>query len=80
MPKPQYSARVHVQATLSQDQILCLLTADAEGDLYGPDPAGVPSWLLSEMEDMGLITVGHCPDAWKLSQDGRDARAVLLAN
>ncbi|WP_376959623.1 hypothetical protein ABNQ39_06875 [Azospirillum sp. A26] len=80
MPKPQYSARVHVQATLSRDQILCLLTADAEDEIYGPDPAGPPDWLLIEMEDLGLIAPGHCPGAWKLSQDGRDARAALLSD
>lgn len=79
MPKPQYSARVHVQATLSQDQILCLLTADAEGDVY-PDGAEIPDWLIGECEDLGLVTPGHCPGVWRMTDDGRDARAALLSD
>lgn len=80
MSKPQYSARIHVQAMLSQDQILCLLMADESGDIHGPDPAGPPDWLIIEMDDLGLIRPGHCPGAWRLSQDGWDARTALLAD
>ncbi|MBP2302505.1 hypothetical protein [Azospirillum picis] len=79
MPKPQFSARVHVQETLSQDQILCLLTADAEGDVY-PDAADIPGWLIGECQDLGLMMPGHCPGVRRLTDDGRDARDALLSD
>ncbi|WP_109490872.1 hypothetical protein [Azospirillum sp. TSA6c] len=79
MPKPQYCARIHVQATLSQDQILCLLTADADGDVY-PESAEIPVWLVGECEDLGLMTPGHFPGVCRLTADGRDARAALLSD
>ncbi|RJF82417.1 hypothetical protein D3877_16055 [Azospirillum cavernae] len=77
MPKPQYSARVHAQAVLSRSQILCLLTADMDGDIY-PEATDTPEWLLAEMEIRGLIGLGHAPGVWRLTRDGLDAREALL--
>ncbi|RUQ68555.1 hypothetical protein EJ913_17600 [Azospirillum doebereinerae] len=59
MLKPQRNARTHLQAMLSRDRILCLLTADPlTGEVAQIDKV-IPGWLIKECHDRGLVTPGY---------------------
>ncbi|PWC48137.1 hypothetical protein TSA6c_17020 [Azospirillum sp. TSA6c] len=71
MSKPQCSSRTATLGYLTQDQILCLLTADLDtGEICAQRDTIPPGWLLVECYDLGLVTPGESPGVWKLSPDG----------
>jgi len=74
----RYRAQIRPDPALRpwQARGLWLLTADLE---TGQLSDAAPNWLVVDCHDRGLVTPGDRPGAWKLSQDGWDARTALLA-